>query len=573
MTTITISSGVASSGVTVSSGDTLVVLSGGEAISSKVLSGGRDVVSSGGIADSGTIAAGGIVFGQGELISNPTDAGEIRGVTVGQIGLAGESYLLVTSGGSLSGVTLDGNFGFYNIIQILGGATATGTVLSGGSGFHGGAALGVQGLAIGTEVQSAGDQQVDLGGRARGTIVQSGGQEYLDGGFTSGSTILSGGLQYVLAGEAIGDIISGGRVKVSISRTKGYIGKVVSTVVESNGRLIVGARPSGVKSSGQMAVDTTVSSGGFEVVSSGGLAAHTTVDRGGYEVVSYGGTASKTTLSHGTLRVLAGGAALGTVAGGFSISGGNETILSGGSATGTLLLSHGYEFDYGEASGTVIRSGGHEEVERGGTTSGSVVSNGGREIVSSGGLAIAASLFNGGTLIVSSGGSISGGLTIHAGQATIGGAMAAGQTVRFAGTVGTLRVDNLAAFGAAISGFGGPTERIDLGGFAFAGSETTTWAQTGTSGTLTVHDGATSGSLTLVGTYATGDFALSTDGHGGTLIREPTILAALPATTRFTQAVAGLEGGRFAASAAAVHGGGSALIGASPLVGVATSGR
>jgi autotransporter passenger strand-loop-strand repeat protein len=254
------------------------------------------------------------------------------------------------------------------------------------------------------------------------------------------------------------------------------------------------------------------------------------------------------------------------------LSGGIETVFQSGQASGTSV-SNGYVFDYGLTSGTVIHAGGYEEIARHAVASGSMISSGGHEVVSSAGLVIAAAVFNGGSLVVSSGGSVSGGLTIHAGSATISGTMAAGQTVSFAGTAGDLKLDNLAAFGAAISGFGGVSEKIDLGGFAFATSETAKWSQSGTSGTLTVHDGAKSASLTLIGTYATGDFQLSTDGHGGTLIKDPTGGDVLPATTRFTQAAAGVEGGRSAAGLATVHAGGSALLGASPVVGVATSGR
>ena len=41
------------------------------------------------------------------------------------------------------------------------------------------------------------------------------------------------------------------------------------------------------------------------------------------------------------------------------------------------------------------------------------------------------------------------------------------------------------------------------------------------SGTLTVTDGTHTASLTLLGQYSTGDFSLSSDGHGGTMITDP----------------------------------------------------
>jgi autotransporter passenger strand-loop-strand repeat protein len=208
-----------------------------------------------------------------------------------------------------------------------------------------------------------------------------------------------------------------------------------------------------------------------------------------------------------------------------------------------------------------------------GSASGSVISKGGQEVVSSGGVTIAATLFNGGALIVSAGGTVSGGLTIHAGKATLGGAMGAGQTVDFVGAGGTLKLNNLAAFQAKIAGLSTPAEKIDLGGFAFSvSSETVTWTQAGTSGTLKVQDGAKTASLTLIGTYVTGDFTLTNDGDGGTFVADPPASQAIaaPTATRFVQALAGFGAGRGAP--AAIHSGGTATTIAPPLLNATASG-
>jgi len=58
MTTTTISSGVTSSGLTVSSGDQLIVLSGGVVDSSTVLGGGAETISDGGHASGIDVASG-----------------------------------------------------------------------------------------------------------------------------------------------------------------------------------------------------------------------------------------------------------------------------------------------------------------------------------------------------------------------------------------------------------------------------------------------------------------------------------------------------------------------------------
>ena len=175
--------------------------------------------------------------------------------------------------------------------------------------------------------------------------------------------------------------------------------------------------------------------------------------------------------------------------------------MAGGVARATVL-SGGVEADFGTARGTVILSGGRETVAGHGVASGSRIDSGGLELVSSGGTVAAAQLFVGGALTVLSGGAVSGGLVIHNGLATIDGTVAAGQIVNFAGLAGVLRLDNLAGFNAKISGMTTAKEKIDLGGFVFGSGETVTWTQSGTSGTLTVHDDAPRPpAWTLIGTY------------------------------------------------------------------------
>jgi hypothetical protein len=183
-----------------------------------------------------------------------------------------------------------------------------------------------------------------------------------------------------------------------------------------------------------------------------------------------------------------------------------------------------------------------------------VIEAGGSETVVGGADAVGAKL-SGGTLIVSAVGVISGGLTIEAGKAVISGTVGAFQAVKFTGSDGTLELDNLAGFHAKISGLTTSTQKIDLGGLAFSSAEKASWTQSGTSGTLTVHDGGTTATLVLIGAYATSDFKLSDDGHGGTFVKDPH-----PApTARLVEAMAGLPGGRAGVDSTVVHAGGSAL--------------
>jgi autotransporter passenger strand-loop-strand repeat protein len=252
------------------------------------------------------------------------------------------------------------------------------------------------------------------------------------------------------------------------------------------------------------------------------------------------------------------------------LAGGTETIVAGGTAVATVL-SGGLEADSGQASGTTIRAGGQEVVHALATASGSVISSGGTELVSSGGKAVGAIVSGGGLLTVASGGVISGGVTLRGGVAIVSGTMASGQTVSFAATSGTLELANLSSFHAKISGLTTSADKIDLLGFAFTSGETVTWTQSGTSGTLAVKDGAKTASLSLIGAYATSDFTLAKDGHGGTFVTDPPAPDAAPATTLFTQAAAGL--GAHGQGVASVHSGGAAMNVASSLVTAATSGR
>jgi hypothetical protein len=137
-----------------------------------------------------------------------------------------------------------------------------------------------------------------------------------------------------------------------------------------------------------------------------------------------------------------------------------------------------------------------------------------------------------------------------------------------------LQLDNLAGFDAAISGLSAPAQKIDLKGFAFSSGETATWTQAGSSGTLTVNDGAKSASLTLIGTYVTSKFHLAADGHGGTFVSDPRSApahGAPPASIRLAQSIAGLPGGRYDRGAA-VHAGTSAVPPTPPLIPIGSGG-
>jgi autotransporter passenger strand-loop-strand repeat protein len=132
-------------------------------------------------------------------------------------------------------------------------------------------------------------------------------------------------------------------------------------------------------------------SGGQMVVSSGASAIDTLVGAGGSLVVSSGEYADPTIVT----------------------SGRSETIQAGVSDIGALI-SGGTQFVYGSASDTTVYSGGSQVVESGGIANGTVIS--------------------GGTMEIMSGGIVSG-------------------AIDFAGSGGTLQIDDTQMPGNTISGF------------------------------------------------------------------------------------------------------------------------
>src|ERR1700677_3646950 len=104
--TITVSSGVTSGFLIISSGDPLVVLSGGEVISSIILSGGSATLSSGALGDVLTVSSGGVLDGPGALIGESVVGGTINGVTVSGPRSSGGISLELLSGGFASDVTV-----------------------------------------------------------------------------------------------------------------------------------------------------------------------------------------------------------------------------------------------------------------------------------------------------------------------------------------------------------------------------------------------------------------------------------------------------------------------------------
>jgi autotransporter passenger strand-loop-strand repeat protein len=262
-----------------------------------------------------------------------------------------------------------------------------------------------------------------------------------------------------------------------------------------------------------------LSSGGFGLTLSGGMTTGTLVSNGGVEHVL--GVVSQTVvLGGGQEFVFSGGIANGTVLsnGGFGI------IDTGATAVATVVSSGGQQNVNGVASRAVVSSGGFDVILSGGETFATVVSSGGQETVTSGGIASGAVVNSGGLEFVSSGGTVLS-ATISGGVVEVGSNGVLSGVVTFASSGGgTLQLDGAQSYASAfVFGFTS-SDFIDFRAVAFSGS-VLSWNQINTSsGTLSVTNGGTSASITLLGQYIASQFTSANDGHGGTLVGDPPVV-------------------------------------------------
>jgi serralysin len=462
-------------GATVNSGTQNV--QSGSVVSGSTVNSGLQIVTSGGSADGTTIGSAGV----GYVFSG----GTVKDATV--------SGIEIVYGAASGSVVANGGYDYVGGA----GASASGTVLMSGGDEY----VGNGGTTTGTQVESGGVAVAELGGTASGTTVNAGGFEIVQsGGVTSGTH--ANGVEYVLAGGSASDATVGsGGVEV-------VYGAASNLAVGSGSYDLVGA---GGNASG------TQVNGGSEYVLAGGGVSDTTVSSG-LEVIF--GSASGTVLDNGASEfVEAGATASGTVLN----SGSTEYVLPGGSETGSEI-NGGTQVVYGTATSATVTAG-MQDVEAGASTSATRL-GGGFEYVLSDGVASDTTVA-GGYEYVFAGGSANG-ATLSAGTLEIAaGGSTGGSTISFAGG-GTLILDDARQFDGLVAGFGGPNARFDLADIAFGSGTARSFVEDASakSGILSVTDGTNTASLTLLGQYMAGSFNLASDGHGGTLITDPSTLDA-----------------------------------------------
>ena len=103
--------------------------------------------------------------------------------------------------------------------------------------------------------------------------------------------------------------------------------------------------------------------------------------------------------------------------------------------------------------------------------------------------------------------------------------------VTFAGSTGTLKLDQSQSFSGTIAGFGGQ-DQIDLADVGYGAKSTLGYLanSNNTGGTLTINDGTHTATLALLGQYIAGSFIAASDGHGGTLVSDEALSASATQT-------------------------------------------
>jgi autotransporter passenger strand-loop-strand repeat protein len=465
----------------------------------------------------------------------------LSGGTANSTTVSSGGTLIVGSSGSASGTVVNGGS------ETVSGLTAVEQATQVNSGGH---VLIVSSGVVNSAIISGGTLEVGTGGKAKTArefvFVASGGTLQLDQArnYTSES----------VSGYGAGDVIDFRAVRFSGS-TLTYSSATGLLTISSGGTsastLLIGnyvsgqtvSVASGVTSSGLVAAGsaflaasdgsggTAVSFGSLDsAIDVFGVTSNTTVRSGGQEVLSSGAIASGTIVSNGGIQLLAGSAtAVGTI-----VSSGGTLLVSSGTISGAVLSS-GATASIGAsqtAFNTTVLSGGVQILvsSLAGAAGSGTVLNGGEEIVS----ALASEM----NVFVNSGG-----LELVASQGGLASASISGGTVEYASQTvpdasinfvtsggGTLQLDEAGDFGLVrVSGFTSGAF-IDFQAIAFSGSVLSWHQDTTSSGTLTVSNGGagTSASITLLGQYVAGvggSFTSAIDSNGGTRVGDPPVVA------------------------------------------------
>jgi autotransporter passenger strand-loop-strand repeat protein len=285
------------------------------------------------------------------------------------------------------------------------------------------------GSDVALTIAGGGDLNVTSGGTVASDIVLSSGTENVQTGGQSYNDLIVGGLVSVSSGG-----IEDGAIISSDGSLTSTFGPSSSTITSGEGLLSV--------LSGAVASNTTLESGGWEIINSGGISNNSTIEDGGILFSLPGATSSNATILAGG-RVISAGILIfqsndiefyPTSTTGISLSGSTEYLFNGGVSDGTTITSS-YQYVFvGGTSMSDIFTGGTQNVLAGGISNFTTLENGATQIVTSGGVSnndIIENVNNvqDGTIIVLSGGKTNYGNLIYGQEDVDDGGIATGITL------------------------------------------------------------------------------------------------------------------------------------------------
>ncbi len=462
-THVTVTSGVTSAGLTISTGSTLNVLAGGSITGAVILSGGTATISG---ADTGSL----IVADGGETVYGTATGDNVYGTQIVSGSVSNEivyygATLEVAAGGTAIAITAEVN----GVVEISG--AVTGLTLSGGVATldEGGASIAGANFAGSGEIA-----ELVAGTSITGIITGFGLSDVIDLEQLGTASVLTSA---VIGGNTVETVTSGG-VSQSFTLAGQYVPGVVTLADDGNGGVEITIGASTVATgteevtAGQFGADITIASGATLLVDAGGTVTADTILAGGTadisgiasndviagsETIASGATVSGETITTGTLEVNAGANVSNII-----VETGALLLDSSATLGGTLAL--------GDAATLTVESGASLSAVISGFVSGDVID--------------ITAITTGATLTSST----AGGNTIE--TVTSGGVS---ESFTFAGTSYTAGYFTLA------SGAGGETLATMLPTSAVVSNGQTSTGFTVTSGfTLDVLSGGTAASATVL---------------------------------------------------------------------------
>jgi hypothetical protein len=472
----------------VSAGDRLIVEAGSKLIGGAVGGGGTLELASGGGAISG-LGLFGTISGAAVLNCSGFGAYQIDGgvwTMSGGDALASGAVLDAKGATSKATTTLGGSLANAGVVEAT---TAAGLILSGMTVTN---AMGTVAYAGGAVVAAAGSKIT------------------LEGADITGGTVATTGSGKIVTGAGV-NTLDGSASSVILPTLTAL------TVSDNTGLTLIGAIANSGKISLSAATHQAVLTIGGSGATLSGAGAVTLGANAGNMITGLSGA----TLTNVNDKITGAGA----------IGGGTLTLVN---QTGGLIEQTGaVALTIDTGANTITNAGTIEATGAGGLTIKSAIANAGLIEAAKGNVTITGAVTGTGSAEVSG--------------ATLDFAAGFGGNVKFSGKTGVLELADATSYAGTISGFSKTgTTTLDLADIAYV-AETTKASYSGTTkgGVLTVTDGTNTATLDLTGNYLASTWTLSSDGHGGTDIVDPTARpsgrARSPASTHgFVQTMAGI---------------------------------